>query len=239
MADQTPLPPAPMATERVSKDRRTGRLLIGSSLYNLLCTLIIALLAGVLISQAGAISRLSAGLSQQREQFTACKDKPGTSRGCTTPIAAEPKVIVKQGSQGLPGLPGAVGGIGPMGSQGPAGPVGPQGPIGKQGAPPGCALLSTACVGPVGPAGPKGDSIVGPKGDKGDTVVGPEGPKGPQGDTGPGGPQGDKGGDGRGIVDQFCPPDDNDPTTDQAWVLIWSQEPLQTSGGVCRAKTAP
>lgn len=227
-----------METERVTKDKRTGRLLVGSSLYNLLCTLIIMLLAGVVISQAGAINRLSSGLSQQRDQFTACKDKPATARGCTTPIAAEPKVIVKQGSQGLPGLPGAVGAVGPPGPQGPVGPPGVPGPVGKAGPPPGCALLSTACVGATGPQGPAGRDGVDGK-DGADGLPGKDGADGQDGKPGADGKTGPKGEAGRGIVDQYCPEDDNDPATDQAWILIWSAEPLQTSGGVCRARTAP
>lgn len=224
-----------METERVTKDRRTGRLLVGSSLYNLLCTVIIALMAGVIITQTGAISRLSSGLTQQRDQFTACKDKPATARGCTTPVAAEPKVIVQQGSRGLPGLDGLNGKDGRDGvdgKDGRDGKPGKDGAPGKQGSPPGCALLSTGCMGAAGQDGRDGV-------DGKDGLPGKDGADGQDGKPGADGPKGDKGEAGRGIVDQYCPADDNDPATDQAWVLIWSQEPLQTSGGVCRAKTAP
>lgn len=232
----SPTDPPPTSNDRHA--RSMGKWLTGSGVLNVALLVVVALMAGVMISQAGAISRLSSGLSQQREQFTACKDKPATARGCTTPIAAEPKVIVKQGSQGLPGLPGAMGAVGPTGPAGPQGPRGVPGPVGKAGPPPGCALLSTACVGAPGPQGPAGrDGKDGPTGDTG--PAGPEGPQGPQGATGADGKTGPKGEAGRGIVDQYCPEDDNDPATDQAWILIWSAEPLQTSGGVCRARTAP
>lgn len=232
----SPTDPPPTSNDRHA--RSMGKWLTGSGVLNVALLVVVALMAGVMISQAGAISRLSSGLSQQREQFTACKDKPATARGCTTPIAAEPKVIVKQGSQGLPGLPGAMGAVGPTGPAGPQGPRGVPGPVGKAGPPPGCALLSTACVGAPGPQGPAGrDGKDGLKGDTG--PAGPEGPQGPQGATGADGKTGPKGEAGRGIVDQYCPEDDNDPATDQAWILIWSAEPLQTSGGVCRARTAP
>lgn len=232
----SPTDPPPTSNDRHA--RSMGKWLTGSGVLNVALLVVVALMAGVMISQAGAISRLSSGLSQQREQFTACKDKPATARGCTTPIAAEPKVIVKQGSQGLPGLPGAMGAVGPTGPAGPQGPRGVPGPVGKAGPPPGCALLSTACVGAPGPQGPAGrDGKDGLKGDTG--PAGPEGPQGPQGATGADGKTGPKGEAGRGIVDQYCPEDDNDPATDQAWILIWNQEPLQTSGGVCRARTAP
>lgn len=235
----SPTDPPPTSNDRHA--RSMGKWLTGSGVLNVALLVVVALMAGVMISQAGAISRLSSGLSQQREQFTACKDKPATARGCTTPVAAEPKVIVKQGSQGLPGLPGAMGAVGPTGPTGPAGPQGPPGvpgPVGKAGPPPGCALLSTACVGATGPQGETGpagkdgkDGLPGKDGKDG--TPGQDGKPGADGKTGP------KGADGRGIVDQYCPEDDNDPATDQAWILIWSAEPLQTSGGVCRARTAP
>lgn len=225
----------PKPTRNDNRTLALGKWLTGSSVLNFVLLGVIAVLALTIAQQTHVIGALSSGLSQQRDQFTACKDKPGTARGCTTPVAAEPKVLVKQGSQGLPGAIGAVGPQGPQGEQGPQGKPGPVGPIGKTGPPPGCALLATACAGVAGPAGPKGET--GPKGATGDT--GAEGPKGPQGESGPEGKTGAKGETGRGIIDQYCPADDNDPATDQAWVIVWSAEPLQTSGGVCRAKTAP
>lgn len=212
-----------------------GKWLTGSSVLNFALLGVIAVLALIVVQQTQVIAALSSGLSQQREQFTACKDKPATARGCTTPVAAEPKVIVKQGSQGLPGIDGLAGKDGRDGidgKDGKDGKPGKDGAPGKQGSPPGCALLSTACMGKDGR-----DGIDGVDGKDG--LDGKNGADGQDGKPGADGQKGDKGEAGRGIVDQYCPPDDNDPATDQAWVLIWSQEPLQTSGGVCRAKTAP
>lgn len=232
MSEQTP---PTLAADRGERDRRTGRLLIGSGLYNLLATVIIALMAGVIISQTGAIGRLSSSLSQQRSQFEACKDKPVGYRGCTQPVAAEPSVIVKQGSRGLPGLPGATGAVGPQGPAGPTGPPGPQGPqgpIGKTGPPPGCALLSTACVGAAGAQGPKGDTgPQGPAGERGETGdTGPAGPPGPQGEQGERGLQGVMGAQGPagvGISSTQCGPDND-------WVITYSDGRQETSKGPCR-----
>jgi hypothetical protein len=53
------------------------------------------------------------------------------------------------------------------------------------------------------------------------------------------GPEGEKGATGRGLADQFCPPNDHDILTEQAWIMRWTQEPVQTEGGVCRAAGIP
>lgn len=239
---ETPTPPPLVARE--AKDRRTGRLLVGAGLTNALLGAIIIVLVTVVMQQAGAISRLSGALTGQRDQFVACKDKPATATGCTTPVAAEPAVVVKQGKTGLQGVGGPPG---PQGVQGPAGPAGPRGPVGKTGPPPGCALLSTACVGvsgPPGPAGPQGpggkpgaDSTVpGPEGQQGrpgadSTVPGPEGPAGP---AGPGGPQGVQGPQGTSTSSTQCV--DDDTTDGSHWLITYSNGTQETSKGPCRIK---
>lgn len=246
MSEQTP--PPVLATDRGERDRRTGRLLIGSGLYNLLATVIIAVMAGVIISQTGAISRLSAGLTQQRSQFEACKDKPAGYRGCTQAVAAEPSVIVKQGGRGPMGLTGSAGAVGapgpqgPTGPAGPPGPTGPPGPVGKPGPPPGCALLSTACVGATGSQGPKG--ATGPQGDQGPAgEQGPKGDPGAQGDQGPAGPEGKQGLQGEmgaqgpqgvGISSTICT--DDDTTDGSHWVITYSNGTQDTAKGPCRVK---
>lgn len=53
------------------------------------------------------------------------------------------------------------------------------------------------------------------------------------------GTQGEQGEPGRGISNMICPPDDNDLLTEQAWIIRWTREPLQTEGGVCRAAGIP
>lgn len=114
-------------------------------------------------------------------------------------VCQQAKEIVER--PGPPGQPGARGPIGPQGIQGPPGPqgeVGPQGPRGVAGPPPGCALLSTACVGATGQAGPTGETgpqgVAGPVGERGPAgEQGPKGETGPQGETGPTGPQGEQG----------------------------------------------
>lgn len=245
MSAPTQLPPGPLVSERVTKDRRTGRLLIGSSLYSMLATVIIALMAGVIVSQTGAIGRLSTGLTQQRDQFVACKDKPAKVRGCTQPVAAEPSVIVKQGSRGLPGLPGAAGANGLTGPQGPQGPIGPQGPAGppgaagKQGPPPGCALLSTACVGATGQRGLRGET--GPAGPAG--PQGAQGERGLQGETGPAGPAGQQGAQGemgvqgpRGVGTSSSQCVDDDTADGSHWLITYSDGAQETSKGPCRIK---
>lgn len=168
-------------------------------------------------------------------------------------ICQRTKVIVERpgppGPKGDTGATGDVGPAGPPGPQGPAGPAGPRGPAGPTGAAgtsPACLLIMTKCVGAAGPAGPQGpagedgkDGVNGVDGKDGvngkDGTNGVDGKDGAAGPHGPAGPQGDMG---RGIVSMICPPDDNDPTTDQAWVITWTSAPTQTEGGVCRAKTA-
>lgn len=244
LADERP----PLVTEHVdhaATDRRTGRLLIGSSLTNLVLMLAVVVLGTVVLQQGGAIARLSNALTGQRDQFTACKDKPATARGCTTPVAAEPSVIVRQGKNGLNGANGATGAAGvqgPAGPQGPPGPAGvqgPPGPAGKAGPPPGCALLSTACVGatgsqgPAGPAGPEGkqgpagaDGKQGPAG--ADGAAGPEGKQGPQGEMGVQGPRG------VGTSSSQCV--DDDTPDGSHWLITYTDGTQETSKGPCRVK---
>lgn len=222
--------PATLAEQRTERDRRTGRLLLGSSLTNLLFGGVIVVLLLVIGAQADTIGLLSGGLTQQRDQFEACKDKPAATRGCTTPVAAEPSVIVKQGKRGPIGLTGNDGPAGPRGPQGPAGPQGVPGPIGKTGPPPGCALLSTACVGAAGPAGPAG-----PEGKAGkagqDGKEGPAGPAGPEGKAGPGGPEGKQGAQGVSTRSTQCVSDD---TSNSHWLITYSDGTQETSPGPCR-----
>lgn len=237
-------------------DTRTaslGKWLTGSSVLNFVLLGVVAVLALTVVQQTRVIGALSGGVTTLRNQVETCKGKPANSAGCTVPAAAAPEVIVKQGAQGSPGIAGAVGApgaVGPVGPQGPAGPAGPQGPrgvpgpVGKAGPPPGCSLLATACVGAAGATGPQGDTgpagPAGPQGPQGDTgPVGPQGPNGEPGAAGPAGAQGPAGETGRGIVSMECPPDDNDPATEQAWLITWSKAPVQTESGVCRPKTAP
>lgn len=178
MPDETPPP-----TKGDAHRENLGKWLTGSGVMIALLLLVLAGMALTIVRQVHIIDALASGLTQQRSQFGACQGKPATTAGCTTPVAAEPSVIIKQGKQGTQGLPGATGNQGPQGPPGPQGPQGVPGPIGKPGPPPSCALLSSACVGATGPAGPRGET--GPKGDTGDT-----GAQGPKGDTGDQGPQG-------------------------------------------------
>lgn len=96
-------------------------------------------------------------------------------------IIAEPTA----GPTGPQGAQGIRGPAGPAGPEGPAGAQGPMGPQGKQGPPPGCALLSTACIGATGNQGPQG----------------PQGETGPQGKEGPAGKDGVDGTNGKDGVD--------------------------------------
>jgi hypothetical protein len=248
MSEQAPQPT--LTAERVTKDRRTGRLLIGSSLANIGLMIVVVLLLVVIGQLSGANNALVSALTQQRDQFTACKDKPASARGCTTPVAAEPSVIVKQegrGPIGLTGSVGAAGAVGPTGPVGPAGPTGPAGPAGpagatgKPGPPPGCALLSTACTGAVGATGAtgaKGDpgekGDTGAQGEKGDPGAdGSPGPAGPAGATGADGATGKAGEDGYSIVDADCVGDGEQ----SVWRLTLSNGVDQktiTSQGPCR-----
>lgn len=52
------------------------------------------------------------------------------------------------------------------------------------------------------------------------------------------GEQGDKGATGRGITSMTCPDDDNVLTADP-WIIRWSDDPVQTEAGVCRAAGIP
>jgi hypothetical protein len=155
-----------------------------------------------------------------------------------------------------PGPPGPRGETGPAGEKGPKGDPGtpcspsnpdcrgPAGPPGRPGPTPACLFLPSKCVGTAGaagkpgPPGAKGETgAQGPAGAKGDPgpagTDGKDGAQGPPGATGPAGPTG------RGIASMTCPPDDNDPTTDQAWIITWTSEPLQTEAGVCRPRQTP
>lgn len=212
------VPPPTLTVDRKDKDRRTGRLLVGSGVANVLQSVMIVFLLFVIAQVTGVNHALALALGQQRDQFIACTDKPASTRGCTTPIAAEPSVIAKEGSRGPIGLTGDVGARGPqgpagpvgaVGPAGPAGPVGPPGAAGKPGSPPGCALLSTACVGASGPKGDTGATgatgdtgATGATGEKGDT--GDPGAKGDTGDKGDTGSGGTPGADGYSIVDSDC-----------------------------------
>lgn len=234
----------PKPTRNDNRILALGKWLTGSSALNFVLLGVIAVLALTITQQTHVIGALSGGVTTLRSQVETCKSKPANSVGCITPAAAAPELIVKQGSQGIPGLPGVAGAAGQQGPPGPAGPVGPpgvQGPVGKQGAPPGCALLATACTGAVGPAGAKGadgkDGLSGRDGKDG--VDGTNGTDGQDGKPGADGAPGAQGEAGRGIALMICPPDDNDPATDQAWDISWTKEPLHTEDGVCRAKTAP
>lgn len=193
------LPPTPAD----KRNRSAGLSLIGAGVYNVVVTAVCAVLLVTLFQVTGTNRALISALTQQRDQFTACKDKPATTRGCTTPVAAEPSVIVKQGSQGLPGLPGLPGSAGVQGLPGPQGPVGPQGPqgppgaVGKAGLPgdsPACLLEPARCIGATGAQGPKGDT-------------GPEGSQGPAGAEGKPGADGKNGTDGApGLPGKDAPP---------------------------------
>jgi len=236
----------PQQSETDERVRRGGLQLIWSSVV--IGVLVIAV--GFLVFQntalTNALTGVSTGLTQQRDQFEACKDKPATTRGCTQPVAAEPEVIIRQGQRGLPGIPGAMGATGRDGRDGksygcdgnvvdethpPAkcpGPQGQTGLVGKQGPPPGCALLASACMGKDGRDGIDGK----------DGLPGKDGAAGQDGKPGADGAPGAEGKPGRGIASMTCP-DDGDPTTDDAWEIDWTAAPLHTRDGVCRPKTQP
>jgi hypothetical protein len=235
-------PPPMLAAESETKDRRTARLLVGSGLANAMLGAVVVVLLLVIMQLSGANAALTSALTQQRDQFTACKDKPATARGCTTPVAAEPSVVVKQGRRGLTGASGVQGPAGPAGPVGPAGPRGVQGPIGKTGPPPGCALLSTACVGAAGirgPAGPEGKAgPAGPEGAQGPAGTdGKEGPAGPAGPEGKQGPQGETGGQGpQGVSTSSSDCVDDDTPAGSHWLITYSNGTQETSPGPCRIK---
>jgi hypothetical protein len=219
--------------------KNAGKWLTGSGVLIAALLIVLAVLATTIQQQAAAIGRLSTGLSQQRSQFDACKDKPGTARGCTAPVAAEPEVIVKQGGRGPIGLTGDAG---PQGPPGPIGPAGKPGPIGKPGPAPGCLLLVNACSGaqgpegkrgPVGPAGAAGEQ--GPAGAQGEQ--GPAGAQGEPGPAGPVGPQGEMGAQGSpgvGISSTQCL---NDETpAGSHWLVTYTNGSQESSPGPCRIK---
>lgn len=218
-----------------ARTQNLGKWLTGSGVLIAMLLAVIAILGLTVFRQVHIIDALVVGVSQQRDQFTACKDKPASARGCTTPIAAEPSAIVKAGSRGLPGLPGADGARGPAGPQGPVGPQGPPGPIGKTGPPPGCVLLTTACQGAIGPTGPAGkdgaQGVAGAPGKDGppgaDGKDGAQGPPGSDGATGPQGPAGVPGADGRGIADTDC-------LDDGTWQITYTDGTKQITQGPCK-----
>lgn len=236
MTEQTPVPSPNLGDDRKAARHRDGRLLIGSGVTNLLLVLVVAVLATVVVQQSGAIGRLSGALTGQRDQFTACKNQPATAPGCTQPVAAEPAVIVKEGQRGLAGAVGAPGSQGPMGPQGPVGPAGPPGAVGKTGPPPGCALLSTACIGTTGAAGTAGkDGADGKDGING--VDGKDGAPGKDGEPGQQGGQGEMGTQGPpgvGIDSTQCVNDDT--ATGSHWLVTYKDGAQETSAGPCRIK---
>lgn len=192
-------------------DERTkslGKWLTGSGVLNAVLLAVVAMLMSVIVTQTNAIDALSNGLTQQRSQFDACKAKPADTRGCTTPVAAEPSVIVKQGKRGPIGLTGPAGVPGPQGPQGPAGPQGLPGPVGAAGKSPACLLLVSACSGAQGPEGKQGPvGATGKQGEQGPAgAQGPQGNDGKQGEAGPAGPAGPAGAEGaQGPPGPVCP----------------------------------
>lgn len=193
-------------TRADTRTQNLGKWLTGSGVMIAVLLAVIAMLGLTVFRQIHIIDALAAGVTQQRDQFTACKNKPATTAGCTTPVAAEPSVIAKQGSRGPIGL---TGGVGPVGPQGPQGPQGPPGATGKTGPPPGCALLSTGCIGAPGAAGPAGP----PGADGKNGLNGKDGPPGADGKDGADGKNGQDGApgipgtagaNGYSVVDSDC-----------------------------------
>lgn len=229
----------PRPTHADTRTRDLGKWLTGSGVLIACLLVVIGVLGLTIMRQVHIIDALVVGVSQQRDQFNACKDKPASSKGCTTPIAAEPSVIVQQGSRGLPGIPGATGAAGAQGSAGPQGPQGPQGPpgpIGKTGPPPGCALLTSGCMGATGPVGPQGPTgKQGPAGEDGkdgedgapgkNGADGATGATGPQGAQGPQGEMGPQGNAGRGIASTKC--------VNGQWVVTYTDGTQEDPQGVC------
>ena len=226
-------------TRADSRIKSLGKWLTGSGVLIVVLLVVVAVLATTVSQQSAAIGRLSGALSGQRDQFDACKGKPAATKGCTTPIAAEPSVIVKQGKQGPIGLtgeqgqPGPVGPAGPQGSPGPVGPTGKQGPAGKSGSSPACLLLVSACSGPQGLEGKQGPA--GPAGKDGEQ--GPAGPQGEQGPAGVQGPQGEMGVQGsRGVSVSSTQCVDDETTTGSHWLITYTDATSETSPGPCRVK---
>lgn len=242
---QTPaLPPSNPGAEHRTVDHRTGRLLVGSGAFNLVLCVIVAGLLLILAQVTAVNGSLASALSQQRDQFQTCKSKPVGTRGCTTPVAAEPSVIVKEGTRGLPGLPGAAGAIGAQGPAGPAGPQGPPGPPGAQGKtgpPPGCALLASACIGAPGTAGQDGkDGKNGADGKDGLTpaclseAAQCRGADGKNGVDGKDGAMGATGVPGNSVSSSQCV--DDDTSTGSHWLITYKDGAQETSPGPCRVK---
>jgi hypothetical protein len=226
MADQEIKP-----THADAKVRSLGKWLTGSGLMLAVMLGVVGLLAFVIAQQAQTIDALASSLTQQRSQFEACKAKPVSTAGCTTPVAAEPSVIIKAGSRGPIG---DMGPQGPVGPQGPQGPQGVPGPIGKTGPPPGCTLLATGCIGAQGATGAQGAQ--GPKGDDG-----ADGKQGPKGDTGDQGPQGMPGKDAPppySVVDQDCV-GDGDQSMWRVYLSNGTDQRSFDTAGPCRVGPAP
>jgi hypothetical protein len=240
-----PVPPSNPGAEHRTTDRRTGRLLVGSGMFNLILAVIVIMLL-LIIAQVTAVNgSLALALTQQRDQFQTCKSKPVGTRGCTQPVAAEPSVIVKEGTRGLPGGIGPQGLQGPQGPEGPAGPQGPAGPPGAQGKtgpPPGCALLASACIG--SPGVPGKDGVDGQDGKDG--LPGKDGQDGKDGVTPPclseaaqcrgadgkDGAMGAQGQPGNSVSSTQCV--DDDTPTGSHWLIVYKDGAQETSPGPCR-----
>jgi hypothetical protein len=229
MTEPTLTPPLPPANDAVGRERRTGRLLVGSGVANFMQTLIIAVLATVVLQQAGAIDRLSGALTVQRDQFQACKGKPASTAGCTQPVAAEPSVIVKQGKDGLAGLNGKDGEDGTDGLNGKDGKDGKNGTNGRDGITPPCMQTPRQCMGADGKNGTDGkDGADGKNGTDGKDGVTPAcwfeatQCRGADGKDGAMGPQGTPG---RGIKSTLC--------VNGKWVITYSDGTQEEPQGAC------
>lgn len=239
-------PSPPLGSEHIDKGRRTGRLLVSAGITNIVMMLVIAVLATTVVQQSGAIGRLSSALSGQRSQFDTCRGKPASTPGCTAPVAAEPSVIVKQGSQGPVGLTGAAGPIGPQGPQGPQGPPGSPGVNGLPGNSPRCLLEPARCVGATGPAGKDGtngknglDGKNGADGKDGTNGLnGKDGADGKDGATGAPGVNGKDGANGYSVVDQDCV-GDADQSYWQVTLSNGTDQKTVNALGPCRIGPAP
>lgn len=226
-------PPSPqLDSEHIDKGRRTGRLLVSAGLMNFLLMLVVAVLATTVVQQSGAIGRLSSALTGQRSQFDTCRGKPAGTPGCSQPVAAEPSVIVKQGSRGPIG---SVGADGPPGPPGPQGIPGPRGANGLPGSSPRCLLEPTRCVGAQGVAGAAGkDGLNGKPGADGkdgtnglDGKDGAAGAAGKDGADGTPGAMGIQGNPGRGIQKTAC--------VNGQWVITYTDGTQEEPQGTCVA----
>jgi hypothetical protein len=247
MNEQTP-PTVTLAEQTAARDRRTGRLLLGSSLTNVLFGAVIVVLLLVVGAQSGTIGILSGSLIQQRDQFTACKNKPAATRGCTTPIAAEPSVIVKQ-TKVLPGIPGANGLTPPCyyesrQCRGQDGKDAPTPAPAKDGITPPCMQTPRQCQGNDGkdaptpaPAKDGKDGLTPPCMSTESQCQGKDGITPPcyfdaaqcQGGQGEMGVQGQKG---VGISSSQCVNDDT--PAGSHWLITYSDGAQETSPGPCR-----